>query len=234
MCRLLAPFTSFIAEELYQNLVRSINSNTKESVHLTDFPIADITKIDDKLSSNVELAMKISSLGRAARAKAGVKVRQPLAKAVVKVNSKAEREALHISAADILEEINVKQIEFSSEESFSGMPGYSVASDARYWVAVNVELTPELVSEGVTREIVRRLQNMRRTADFDIADHIVIYYQSEEPIRQAMTDFKDYINQETLSRDIINKTPPEGAHIEKHRILNTDVLLAVKKATPES
>ena len=231
LSQLLAPLTPFIAEELYQNLVRSVDSKARESVHLTDFPVADIAKIDDKLSHDVGLAMKIASLGRAARANAKIKVRQPLAKVVVKVSSGAERDALHRSATEILEEINVKEMGFSNEESFPDMPGYSVASDARCWVALSTELTPELVAEGVSREIVRRLQNMRRAANFDIVDHIIIYYQAEKPIWQVMIDFADYIKQETLSRELVNASPPEGAYVEKYRFLGSDVLLAVKKAT---
>ena len=108
------------------------------------------------------------------------------------------------------------------------MPGYSIASDARYWVAISTELSSELLAEGVSREIVRRLQNMRRTANFDIADHIITYYQAEEPIRPVMVDFADYIKQETLSRELVNEPPPKGAYIEKHHISDSDVLLAVK------
>ena len=231
LSQLLAPLTPFIAEALYQNLVRSVDSEVEESVHLTDFPVADMTKIDGKLSNDVELVMKTASLGRAARAKAGIKVRQPLAKAIVKVSSEAEKDALRRSAAEILEEINVKEMDFSREEFPSDISGYSIASDARYWVAVSTDLTSELVAEGISRETVRRLQNMRRTAKFDVADHIITYYQTEEAIRKAVIDFADYIKQETLSLELINKPPPKEAYIEKHRFSGSDVLLAIKKAS---
>jgi Isoleucyl-tRNA synthetase (EC 6.1.1.5) len=230
LSQLLAPFTPFIAEELYQNLVCSIDSEAEESVHLTDFPIADEAKINDRLNNSVGLAMKISSLGRAARAKAGIKVRQPLTKVMVKVASVAEGEALRNSASEILEEINVKEIEFSTEEFPSDMLGYSVASDARYWVAIDARLTPELVAEGMSREIVRRLQTMRRAAKFDIADYIITYYQAEEPLKRVMGDFAEYIKQETLSRELTDDFPPGEAYTEKHRISNNEVLLAVRKA----
>ncbi|TET41822.1 MAG: isoleucine--tRNA ligase, partial [Dehalococcoidia bacterium] len=104
LSQLLAPFTPFIAEELYQNLVRSVDSEAKESVHLTDFPVADENKIVDKLSRDIELAMKVSSLGRAARANAGIKVRQPLGRVVIKVESREEEETLARLAAQIREE----------------------------------------------------------------------------------------------------------------------------------
>ncbi len=229
LSQLLAPLTPFIAEELYQNLVRSVDSNAQESVHLTDFPVTDEAKIDDRLNEDVELAIKISSLGRAARAKAGIKVRQPLPRAVVRVRSEGEIKALQRSATEIMREVNIKEMEFSEEESLPDMPGYSVAGDARRWVAVSTELTPELVVEGISREVVRHLQSMRRAAKFDVADYIVTYYQAEEQIRRVMVDFADYIKQETLSYELIDCIPPEGAYSEKHRISDSDVLLAVKK-----
>jgi len=232
LSRLMAPFTPFIAEEIYQNLVCSVDSKAEESVHLTDFPVADMTRIDDRLNDDVKLTMRISSMGRAARAKAGIKVRQPLEKLIVKANSAEEKRALHRLAHEILEEVNVKEVDILGPEDgelSDDMPGYSVNSDSGYWVAVKTEITPELLSEGVSREMVRRLQNMRRAANFDVADHIIIYYQSAELIKQVVADFNDYIKRETLSREIVDGFPPNGAYAEKHRILGDDILLAVQK-----
>jgi isoleucyl-tRNA synthetase len=231
LSQLLAPFMPFISEELYQNLVCSINPEAKESVHLTDFPVADKAKINDKLDSDVKLAMKIASLGRAARAKVGIKVRQPLAKVMVKVESEEEGEALGKLATEIEEEINVKEMEFSLEELSLDMPGYSIASDGRYTVALSTELTPELAAAGISREVVRRLQNMRRAANFDVADYIITYYQAGELIKRAITDFGDYIKQETLSRELMADFPPDGAYTEKYRISNSEILLAIMKAS---
>jgi len=243
----LAPFVPFIAEELYQNLVRSVDPEAEESVHLTNFPVADETKIDDKLNDDVELARKISSLGRAARAKAGIKIRQPLGRFMVKLGSKEEKRALNRFAAEITEEINVKEfitlsearntialrIGFAKElaEFPSDVPGYSVASDDRYWVAIDTELTPDLIAEGTSREVVRYLQNMRRTAQFDITDHIITYYQAEEPVRRVMVNFADYIKQETLSYELIDSFAPDADYTEEHRVSDGNVVLAVKKAT---
>ncbi len=239
LSQLLAPFVPFIAEELYQNLFRSVNPQARESVHLTDFPIADEAKINDKLNSGVELAMKISSLGRAARAKAGIKVRQPLGKAVVNVGAEGEKKALESLATEVMEEINVKQLVIlceakEQEEFLSNMPDYSVANDARYWVAISTELPPELIAEGVSRELVRHLQNMRRNAKFDITDHIITYYQTKERlIKQVINAFADYIKQETLSQELIDSLPPDGTYGEKHSISNSEVSLAIKKTNPK-
>lgn len=238
LSQLLAPFVPFIAEELYQNLFRSVNPEARESVHLTDFPIVDEAKINNKLNSDVELAMKISSLGRAARAKAGIKVRQPLAKAMVRVETKEEKKALENLANEIMEEINIKQFVVSrevneQEEWLSNTPDYSVAEDAKYWVAISTELSPDLIAEGVSRELVRHLQNMRRNARFDITDHIITYYQTKEPIiKQVINTFAVYIKQETLSEELIDGLPPERIYSEKHRILNSEVSLAIIKANP--
>ena len=239
LSQLLAPFMPFISEELYQNLVCSINPEARESVHLTDFPVTDRAKINDKLDSDVKLAMKIASLGRAARAKVGIKVRQPLAKVVVKVESEEEGEALGKLATEIEEEINVKELVILSgaknlEELSLDMPGYSIASDGRHTVAISTELTPELAAEGISREIVRRLQNMRRAANFDVADYITTYYQAEESIERVIAAFGDYIKQETLSRELIADFPPNGAYTEKYRISNSDVLLAIKRSPERS
>ena len=238
LSQLLAPFTPFIAEELYQNLVCSVDPEAKGSVHLTDFPVADKARVNDELNRDIELAMRISSLGRAARAKAGIKVRQPLAKVVVKVESKEEAEALSKLASEVEEEINVKEIvilsltgEESPEEFSSDIAGYSIATDDRYSVAMDTELTAELAAEGISREIVRHLQVMRRAANFNVADHIVTYYQAEEPTKQVVADFADYIKQETLSWELIDAPPAIGSYTEKYRISNSDVLLAVKKVS---
>jgi isoleucyl-tRNA synthetase len=238
LCQLLAPFVPFVAEELYQNLCCSVDPQARESVHLSDFPVANEAEIDDRLNSDVELAMKISSLGRAARAKAGIKVRQPLAKAVIRVESDEEKTALKKLATEVMEEINVKQLVVlnradEQEKSLSGMTDFSEAGDTRYWVAIDTELRAELVAEGVSRELVRHLQNMRRNAKFDITDRIVTYYQTEEPlISQVIGAFANYIRQETLSEEIVDGASPDQAYGEKHRIRNGEVSLAIKRADP--
>jgi len=229
LSKLLAPFVPFIAEEIYRNLICSVNQQAPESVHLTDFPLANEAKIDDRLDGEVRLAMKIASLGRAARAKAGIKVRQPLAKAIITLTQESGRGALQKSAADVMDEINVKELEFVKDTLSEDMPYHAVANDGKYWVAIDARLSPQLEDEGASREIVRHIQTMRRAAGFDVADHIATYYQGEEDITRVMKDFAGYIKQETLSLELTKRLPPEGAYVEKHRISNSDVLLAVSK-----
>jgi len=237
LARLLAPFVPFVAEELHQNLARSIDPAASESIHLTDFPIADEAKIDDRLNDDVVLSMKVSSLGRAARAKAGIKVRQPLQEAVVRVETEGEKRSLERLAEEVIEEINVKKLVVvsvtegrSASKVDSDMPDYSVANDVRYRVAVCTRLTPELLAEGVSRELVRHLQNMRRSAWFDVTDQIITYYQTDEPLlKQVLDDFANYIKQETLSQELIEGPLPDGAHCETHRVSSKEISLGIRR-----
>jgi isoleucyl-tRNA synthetase len=222
LSKLLAPFMPFLAEELYQNLVVNIYPDAPESVHLADFPEAEESMIDENLSSDIRLAMKVSSLGRAARAQTAIKVRQPLNAAVVKVRSDAEKKGLKRSEDQILEELNVKSLDFLDDAEKSGGAQSYVLSpfseDGELGVAVDTNITEELDKEGLTREIVHRLQNMRKTAGFEIADYIVTYYQSDDYVRDVMVGYASYISHETLSREILNAAPPTDAFKEEYKL----------------
>jgi isoleucyl-tRNA synthetase len=230
LSHLLAPFTPFIADEIYRNLVGSVESEAAESVHLASFPVADLSQVDDKLVEATNLIMTVCSLGRAARAKANIKVRQPLAKAIIKVRSKGEKTALQKLTYQILDELNVKEVDFSDAEEVSDIPGYVTAVEGDYQVAVTTELTPELEAEGIAREVVRRLQTMRRSAGLDITDHIVTYYEGGNSIELVMIKFSDYIKQETLSKELIQAVPADGSYTEKFRISNFEISLGIKKS----
>jgi len=229
LSKLLAPFTPFLAEEMYQNLVCSVFPEAPDSVHLTDFPVADMAKIDKQLTEDIQLAMKLSSLGRAARSQAGIKVRQPLATNFVGVSSNWEREALERVKPQVLEELNVKDLQFIDDVGKLNEGSYVISSEGGYSVAVPTEIPPELAAEGMAREIVHRLQIMRRSAGFDIADYITTYYQGDDYIRQVMEKHAAYIKQETLSRQLVEGVPEEGAYTESHKIDGHDVLLGVKR-----
>ena len=249
---LLAPFMPFLAEEMYQNLVRSHDSAAPESVHLCDWPVADLSLVDERLDEDTRLVMRLVSLGRAARSKAGIKVRQPLSRAYVKVRDRSEEEAARRLEGQILDELNVKEIAFVKDESefveyqvrpnvallgpkYGGAlrqieeelrkldaasvaarggrgatgdvgewtlepaelqvtpidrEGYRTAMESGYAVTVPTEIDAELLDEGLAREIVHRLQTMRRNAGFDIADRIVTYYQADEDIQRVMDELR--------------------------------------------
>ncbi|MDH5696596.1 MAG: class I tRNA ligase family protein, partial [Dehalococcoidia bacterium] len=236
LSKLLAPFTPFLAEELYQNLVRSVFPEAPESVHLTDFPVADEKRIDKKLSEDTHLAMKVSSLGRAARSQAGIKVRQPLAVNYVGLSSEREKRVLERETIKqmVLDELNVKALELKSFEEVSALEkeeGYVVVIEAGTSYAIYVNLTPELKAEGMAREIVHRLQTMRRSAGFDIADHIETYYQGDSYIGEVMKSksLADYIKQETLSQQLVEGLPEKVDFKESYKLSGHNVLLGVKR-----
>jgi len=227
--KLLAPFMPFLAEDMYQNLVRNVSPGAPESVHLTDFPVTDKIKVDDELNTTTRLAMKISSLGRAARAQAGIKVRQPLAMSYVKLMSKEEEKSLKKMLQPVLEELNVKELRFVKAADELNKPEYSTVADGDYFVAVPREISPELLEEGMAREIVHRLQTMRRSANFDIADYIETFYQGDEYIQKVMAKHSGYIRQETLSRELKNEVAPEGTYTESFKLDGHSVTFGVKK-----
>jgi len=231
LAKLLAPFTPFLAEELYQNLVCSAFPQAPDSVHLTDFPVADESKIDKRLAADIRLAMKVSSLGRAARSQAGIKVRQPLAVNYVSFSSMSERTALERVKPQVLEELNIKDLQFIDNVGKLSEKSYVISSEGSYSVAVPTEISPELQAEGVAREIVHRLQTMRRSAEFEIADKIITHYQGDDYIKQVITDFADYIKQETLSKKLIEGDPETGAFVAEHEIGGHNLKLGVKRLT---
>ncbi len=247
LSKLLAPFTPFLAEELYQNLVCSAFPQAPDSVHLADFPIADEGKIDRQLATDIRLAIKVSSLGRAARSKAGIKVRQPLAHVVVSVPGPDEQRSLQRLKPQILEELNVKDLKFSGVTEAIKLDGHGYVvgglepdkggelkaptSGGVYLVAVPTEMSPELAAEGMAREVVHRLQMLRRSAGFDIADHIITYYQGDAYMKRVMEDFADYIKQETLSRELIEGVPEENVFTENYKLGGYNILLGVRRLT---
>jgi len=247
LSKLLAPFTPFVAEELYQNLVCSAFPEAPDSVHLADFPVADTTRIDRQLAADTQLAMKVSSLGRAARSQAGIKVRQPLAHVVVSLAGSREERSLERVKPQILEELNVKDLKIAGysevakldghgyvvsgmEQKIDEKKGYKVLTGGGvYLVAVPTEIPPELQAEGMAREVVHRLQIMRRSAGFDIADYITTYYQGDAYMRQIIEDFADYIKQETLSRKLVEGAPEEGVFTESYKLGDHEILLGVER-----
>ena len=287
--RLLAPLTPFLAEEIYQNLVRSWDASAPESVHLCDWPAVDEALIDEELTASVRLIQRLASLGRSARAKANLRVRQPLARVHVKVLGAQEQETVQQLAEQLLEELNVKDIALIADEaeffdyqvrpnlpvlgpkyggevgriqralgqadtasiaaaasarqpvtldgfdlqpeelliSVTGKPGYAVAEEAGYAVAVTTEITPALADEGLARELVRRLQELRKSAGFEIADRIRLSYEGDADIGRVMLAYSDYIRQETLAESI--DAGAVSGYSEEYNIDGRKVRLAVEK-----
>jgi isoleucyl-tRNA synthetase len=229
LTKLMAPFMPFMAEEMYRNLVLTAFPDAPPSVHLTDFPVADNRLIDAELNLDTELAMKISSLGRAARAEAGLKVRQPLAGALIKVLNPREEQGVMRNAQSILDELNVKELKFTMDVSGLEPKDYALVVEGDYAVAVPKTFSPELAAEGMAREIVHRLQTLRRAANFDIAGYILTGYQGDEYVGNVIRQFAAYIRQETLSKELTPGVTADFKVNESFKLEGHTVTLGVKK-----
>ena len=290
LIRLLAPFVPFVSEAIYQNLVRSVYPGAYDSVHHTAWPQADPAVSDARLLDQMALSRRIASLGLSARTNANLKVRQPLAKALVY----AGKAALNAELVEIvIDELNVKTFEFVAEEgqlvSYKILPdnkllgpqfgarfpalrtalsnadpgevatnvragqpvlltldgetislkpeevlvqtqpaaGLAVAADKLITVAIEAAVTPELRSEGLSREIVRRIQDLRKKAGFNIEDRIRTFYQAEGELAEVFSAWGDYIKSETLTIDLESGPPPQDAYVETLNIDGQGVTLGL-------
>ena len=290
--KLIAPFTPFIAEELWQNLVRSTDESAPISVHLATWPEADESLIDESLNAETQLVKRVCSLGRAARAKAQIKVRQPVAQVLVKPRTAEEALSLRKNANLVLEELNAKALDLLDDEtavvtydvkpnlpvlgkkygaevaairaglaaiapaevaeavrrgrnvSVAGKDlepedillqaqdtaGYAAAQEAGYTVAVSTAISPELADEGLARELVRRIQDMRRDAGFDLAARITTWVLGDGDVARVLASQGDYIRAETLSTELLATEPAPGAHSAGHDLEGTKVTIAVRKS----
>jgi isoleucyl-tRNA synthetase len=281
--KLLAPFLPFLAEEMYQNLVCSVKPNDPKSVHHNDWPLADVRLIDEKLMVDMDLAVKICGLGRSARNKAGIKLRQPL-KEVKVVAEEAMLERLKGFTDLVKDELNVKELVLTTQERelvdyevlllpdllgkkygklfpklcatvatmdvnpllqtlkkdqsvkvevdgdvitlllkevevrTQPKEGYTMEEEQGIIVGVYAVVTEELKKEGLAREIVRRIQNQRKDAGFDIADQIEVYYEAGPRLCKVFITHGDYIASETLSISIRKAELPEEAYVADYKI----------------
>ena len=255
LCRLMAPISPFITEEIYRNLTGC------ESVHLADYPEADKTKYQDKIEEKMDLVRDLISLGRNAREEAKIKVRQPISEVII--DSKNKR-VIGDLVDLIKEELNVKEVVFEdnlatyikfivkpnfkevgkilgpkikefqevlsklsidevnklrndektvvvlSGEEFtieSGMVDIRVESkegfDATYkdnnFIVLNTVLTDELINEGLARETISKIQQIRKNNGFDIADRVRVYYEGDNKYTEAIKEFIPVIMDETLA-----------------------------------
>jgi isoleucyl-tRNA synthetase len=242
--KLLAPFTPFVAEALYQNLVRSADPAAPESVHLATWPEADASLVDQKLNDETRTVMKVVSLGRAARSKAGIKVRQPLASATPFVASEYQAAGLRRLAGQVKDELNVREVNVlvltelfqqayeAPRDLLAQLPeGAALAEDSGYAVGLDTRLTPELESEGLARELVHRIQNMRKAAGFEISDRITVHWQGWDRLRDVFAAHGEYAREETLANDLVEGPPPDGAFSEEQKIDGQTLTLAVKRVS---
>ena len=244
VARLMAPLAPFVSEQMYRNLELRYQPDAPDSVHLSAYPQPDTSLIDRPIMDATQLAIRVSSMGRAARSKAGLKVRQPLAGVVVKTRTDAELQYLGQVGPQILEELNIKKLlpaesdgdlyaqarELADDDGDAvvSVAGYSAALDSGYMVAVDARITPELADEGLARELAHRIQNLRKGARFDITDRIVTYYDGPDDVARVMSIHGDYIKQETLSDDLFDSLREDAAKSETAQIEGMEVTLGVR------
>lgn len=272
LCRLSAPFVPFMAEAIYRNLVLSHKPESPQSVHLCDYPRADLSRIDKDLERNMAEVLHLVAMGRAARNTAAVKIRQPLARMII-----VARQVLPESFQDLIrDELNVKaivyhqdrqglmdyrfkpqlrllgrkfgkqipqlaellsrldgraakneldstgfltlelagqEVRLSAEELLIETiqpAGLATESDRDYAVALDMNLTKELVEEGFVREIISKVQTMRKESGFEVLDRIILRHSGNEKIAGIFTAFARQIAEEVLADRIETGTGPNS------------------------
>ena len=285
-----APFIPFMAEQVYQNLVKSVDESAPVSVHLCDFPVCDETMIDKTLEKHMNEVLDIVVLGRSCRNESNIKNRQPIGTMYVGATEVLPEEFISIVA----EELNVKHVEFTTEAadfiSYSFKPqmrtlgpkygkmlnairtalteldgtaamaelnetgvlkltiegqeieltkddllistaqkeGYVAATDNGYTVVIDTNLSEELLEEGFVREIISKIQTMRKEADFEVQDHIEVAYTGNDKVAAIMAKNADYIASEVLANSVLSGTL-EG-YTKDWKINGEEVTFTVKKA----
>jgi isoleucyl-tRNA synthetase len=154
---------------------------------------------------------------------------------IIRARSPSEGKGLERLKSQILEELNVKSLELAEGDGpLDSLPadrrGLAVAEDeAGYAVGLDTVMTPDLADEGLARELVRRIQNLRKAAGFEISDHIATYYQGPPRLRAVLQKHGDYVRQETLSEALTEGPPPAGAgaHAEEQKLDGEPITLAV-------
>jgi isoleucyl-tRNA synthetase len=296
LARLCAPFMPFVTDAMYRNLVRSHDESAPESVHLTAYPECDPALVDAELERSVGAVIRTVELGRAARNAANLKVRQPLARVLVKAPTPELAHAVQELQDQVLEELNVKALEVvedagdlveytvrpklpvlgprygkrlpairaalaqadarevataarasrvvrltvGGEELMLApdvllieereRPGLASASEGGYVVALDAEITPELYYEGLVRDFVRQVQNLRKQAGFSIEDRIAVAYQGADDLRHALERFEEYARSETLADAIEHAEPADGFHAETVEVGEVDARIGVRRA----
>ena len=284
-----APMIPFMTEEIYRNLVCSIDASAPESVHLCDFPEVKEAWIDPELEANMDLVLKIVVMGRACRNSANIKNRQPIGQMYVK----AEKTLPDYFVDIIGDELNVKKVDFTEDVSafttytfkpqlrtvgpkygkFLGgiqkalasldgnaamaqlaaegaltlpevddsirlteddllitmtqMEGYVTESDAAITVVLDTHMTDELLEEGFVRELVSKIQTMRKEAGFEVTDHIDVVYEAGQKAAEIFEKYGDQIGGEVLAESV--KPGSEGEYAKEWNINGEKVTLAVTR-----
>ena len=284
-----APMIPFMTEDIYQNLVRSVDKDAPESIHLCDFPTVNEAWIDKGLEADMKELLEIVVLGRACRNTANIKNRQPIGTMYVK----AEKKMSEFYTDIIADELNVKEVKFADDVesfiSYSFKPqlrtvgpkygkllggirqaltdingtaamnelrtngvlkldingndvelteedllietaqteGYVSESDGETSVVLDTNLTPELIEEGYVREIISKIQTMRKEAGFEVMDKIVVYAHGNDKIQDVMKAHEDEIKSEVLADEMV--LGETDGYVKEWNINKEAVTMGVKK-----
>ena len=197
VAQMLAPFTPFVAEVIYGNLAAG-RRGLPESVHLSDWPLADPGWVDDRLRRDMARLRRVVEAGHAARNQAAVKVRHPLASVAI-----ADAPLAPDLEAILLEELNVKEARYEGEGGL---------------VTLDTRITEELQLEGLARDLVREIQELRKQSGFNVDDRIRLFYEGDGMLARALERWSDYIAAETLALAVAPGTPPNGASCKDLKI----------------
>jgi isoleucyl-tRNA synthetase len=209
--QLLAPFMPFVSETMYQNLAAG-RPGQPESVHLSDWPVAAPEWRDDELRQQMSVVRRLVATGLAARNSAGIKVRQPLRAVTI-----AERPLDAGLEAILLEELNIKAARYQGEGG---------------GLTLDTEVTEELKLEGLARDIVRTVQELRKRCGFAVEDRIRLYYQGDGLLARALERGRDYIAAETLAVQVERGSPPEGACSDALKVEVDELQVSVLRVGP--
>ena len=264
LAKVAAPFTPFMTEEIYQNLVVGLDSSAPESIHLCLWPEVDESAIDKKLEEEMDLAYNIVKLGRSARNSANIKNRQPLSEMLVSVSTLPEyyenivRDELNVKKIEIgaemsdyvdfeikpnlpvlgreygkfipkireelakkdqmklantvknggvdYIEIEDNQIELNADNlliTMQGKEGFAFAGEGEIGVVLDTNITDELREEGYVREVLSKVQNMRKDSGFEVLDHINLYVSGNEKLENVIKKFEESLKRDTLTENIV-------------------------------
>jgi isoleucyl-tRNA synthetase len=221
----LAPFTPYIADEIWGNVVGAVRPEAPDSVHLADWPAYDETLIDEELRGSIAAARRAVTLGNQARNDAKIKVRQPLAQAVV---SGAGADLALRHTAIIADELNVKEIAAAAEPPTGD--GWVSATDGGMTVSLDVRLTPQLRGEGIAREIVRAVQNLRKRSALVVDDRILLGIDAPDEIWDAIAPHLEWIASETLAVSVVRGAVDEPVGKADVTIEGARVTISIARA----
>ncbi|MEM1620091.1 MAG: isoleucine--tRNA ligase [Fervidicoccaceae archaeon] len=235
-----APFLPFMTEYLYQHFVRPFVSNSKESIHLERLEEAPGEYVNEELEKSAEIVRAMVEDVLALRARAGLKLRQPISRVVVAPKTDEARSAVHLMS-DILRELaNAKELAMVSLEELrilESSGGYVACSSASYELAIDARLSLDLLYEGLAKELVRRVQHTRKQLALNVEEYIELWVEGDEELLEAAKRWERYVKEETRAVSLTyGGRPPDGAHVVEWDIDGKRLLIGVKRrgATSQS